>query len=1732
MKRTASKPHIYWLWTLLLALLLPISVFSQNAYPVHVSVQALPPYGIYLTDYYSGSRDKLIVTLLNRDKDQRTLQIKLRVQIKNGSMFALRSRDELYYPMLTLESGIPLRLTGADLAAYLAPDKITMQGYLNQGKLPTGMTEFSVQAVDYVTGRTLSDYGTGRVWLETKQPPTLNLPLKDEQVAYKDPQHIRFQWMPRHQGLANTQYEFVLKQLPDNGAAPQSAFAYGQEIYRTETRFTTLNYTHLEPLLVPGKRYAWQVRAIAKDGIDEIGMFENNGYSEINWFELNDNCPAPTQVKATDNYRKIAFEWKGTPQQRAFLVEYRPKSSRNSYEWTSIRTFDTSYTAYDLREGWTYEYRIGALCMTEKPVYSPVQEITLSLENKALIENCGVMPIVDRSNQTPKEDLKVGDVVTIGGDHRLTITQLSSQGNGWYSGKGWMHLAWIFDINVAMKFERLRINTDNRQIDGTAESETDPNASQIANTNQLDYGGTKTIAGKVEFAVKKLDFTVPEAPIAEYNPEKEELIVFDTEGKPHIVEAKKNEGGSIFPMVIEDEEGNKYQINAPADASQPGESGAAGTGGKQQPIVTKIEDASTNFDPAKLTTDAPFSVRFLPGSGKYAFDAGREPWYQTSQLIKDYYRPLDNGYIAPWKLIPAGESDVVEAFIDGSGGDKKKIKFVLKDGKGVPAHEENGKWTLTLPSVKAGETYELLAVYEEKKNKTQLVGKLNVVSYAKQKQTVTLVPVKGSVPDTDWLETELNRIYSTYGVSITIKVDDALKGNTEWDIDGDSALNLNGSGFFSKETDEMKALRKLYQRTSPRYDRNAYYIFLTERAKAGNEPDVDLAVQGDMPRGKQFGYIFMQNAPNTPRLIAHELGHGIFTLRHTFEVNYSGDKFKSATTNLMDYNNGSELAVWQWNVMANPAPLTWFDSEDDAKSVETEVLITGQSAGIAPNGKIIISFKAQSPTYKVVPGIKSNSYFIHSLNLLDESNKQVKSYKWDSNKQNYYCGKEAIEKSTDFELTYNAAAIEVPATIYNLIGDHCFYHYAKVMHNSGSTVVKKPTANQWEEGLLFNADAECTNVFNREHILLKDRKGCTPAESEVEVTKLKAAINDKKEAAQLVTIINNVYLSSLRCLSYDEIVSAILTITSQTTLKDDAELAVIRLINAINRDRYAEFYRLLENNNNRLIKYLIDQIDDASVCFWYNDNYTNFIGALTTMFKSSEEAIVKTWPTKEKECIKRVVNLKPENYQKLADADHVVFSGRVNSGEYNSSTGNITAYEIFTTTNYNIQPDGSVKTQTTQRKELLAELSPLTPIMLVLDDSPFPLIETALDGSQQLDKNTYLVPAIFLKYGADKIKNHKIEVGTQVVLDLATIAASGPVAIAANAGKVRRIWAIMEVAGAIGDIGTATQTIDPNSKLRPAVDIYNATMGLIGLKNIGASTGKGVVKFTDNLDETMDFIKNNKSLRDKLVAGEMEWEVQTTNLGELSDIERSAKAEQEKVWKTVLNISSDAYVANPTYISIMDALRKKHPNKLRDVEKIGEVLKEIEINNLELLSKVEGFHKVLDDMTISWMKLRGGEFQLKYATRLVNEGKKISFEVNDMSNNLQRVYDIVIEGEGVNKGSHINLELKNWSKIISVVVGSQFPKDLAKMEKLGDFQWIFRSTKTNPFTPERLRTEFIAALRQKGVKKEIEKLFVDEAFSLKMTKIFKTDILNADDLIKAIEDENNFSRIIKIAEGL
>lgn len=162
-----------------------------------------------------------------------------------------------------------------------------------------------------------------------------------------------------------------------------------------------------------------------------------------------------------------------------------------------------------------------------------------------------------------------------------------------------------------------------------------------------------------------------------------------------------------------------------------------------------------------------------------------------------------------------------------------------------------------------------------------------------------------------------------------------------------------------------------------------------------------------------------------------------------------------------------------------------------------------------------------------------------------------------------------------------------------------------------------------------------------------------------------------------------------------------------------------------------------------------------------------------------------------------------------------------------------------------------------------------------------------------------------------------------------------------------------------------------------------------------------------------------------------------------------------------------------------------------------------------------------------------GKFQLEYAARLLEKGKKIEFEVNNPSDNLKRIYDIVIEGEeGVARMIVQNLELKNWKQLYSETIKKQFiQKDLIKMKELGEIQWVFKKTSANAFTPESLRKEIIETLKKTDMKEELRKLFDEEdVFAKKTSDIFKSTIKDADTLIKAIENEKIFNEIFKITE--
>ena len=964
----------FW-WSCKLILLSLILCFgiSERAlaqyFPIHATVQWPAPQSPYLADYSTAGRDRLIVTLLNRDQQQPLLFAKLRLQLKSGG-FTAKNREEVAYPMLELNTGVPFRLTGIDLAPYLQPQNLQSSGNLRNGQLPTGYAELSVQVVDYYTGRPLSDWHTARAYLDVKKPPFLNLPEQDAQVALRDPLFIRFQWTPRHQGLSGTEYEFVLKELPDNGVAPQSAFAYGQEIYRTHTRSTSLSYTHLDPLLLPNRRYAWQVRALAREGVNEVGMFEHGGYSEISWFTLNDRCDAPRGLKAQPRFAKVDLSWSKVLGTTGYVVECRPKTKLNVYEWAQTEAAGEQLTLARLKPGWTYEWRVGTRCTGDRPVFSEVREFTLSKYDENLLAACGKEPVRSDLVRDPHLDIRAGDVVTIGGDYPMTITEVTPLGDGWYAGKGKTRLKTIIDAPIALRFDRLRINVDKYQIDGTVEAAYDEGKGKIANIDYVDDGGKDLRPATLRIREQKLGYSLPESPrfllkTPKFFQEGGNFLVEtqDADGHPQTIQLELQEGAdykSVFPMTVTDAEGNCYRI-------QPEESGSqdADTSTSQGQIALKAERVTPVGDfNADVLSKKYGQVRFERGPGKYAFDDGKEKWYQKSVKLDRFYKPFAKDYIAPWKLIPEGETDVVTAHYEG----KQRIdvsKLVFTSDAKSPAlpssyDETSRTWSIKLPSVASGATYDVFAVYEG-----EVLGKLHVVSYAKQRHKVTLVPINDAKLDKTHIERELNAVYTPVGVHFDVEVDERMRGDYSWEVpsEQDKLLSLVGKSFWGydkelKESTEMLQLQQAYQAKAGTLE--GAYLFVLDGAKGLSSGTAFL--QGEMPRKSRFGYIFSKDGEELSKTIAHELGHGLFTLRHTFDSEYAGKKSQDTSSNLMDYAKGTSLAAFQWNVMASPAIFTAADKAEEGRlegnkshivCIPREIsdaILSSQNSVLAPDG--------------------------------------------------------------------------------------------------------------------------------------------------------------------------------------------------------------------------------------------------------------------------------------------------------------------------------------------------------------------------------------------------------------------------------------------------------------------------------------------------------------------------------------------------------------------------------------------------------------------------------------------------------------------------------------------------------------------------------------------------------------------------------------------------------------
>ncbi|QPH39432.1 fibronectin type III domain-containing protein [Pedobacter endophyticus] len=497
------KPFAFYLT---LVFLLSALSSSAQIYPVQVTPVLVPPYSLNTSDYYNGTTERLAIVLTNTDLQKPVLSVRLRMYIE-GQNAKLQSKDGVYYPTITLDAGIPQRISLGDLAPYFNVDNLNFSGitrsmYAQNSKLPEGFYSFCFEAIEVYTGQVLSRKSCSMAYITLSDPPLLNIPVKGESIASREVQNIIFQWTPRNlgspNGAFNTEYEFTLKELWDTGIAPEAAFHSTQPLYQVTVRPTTLLMGPAEPQLIPGKRYAWRVRAVSTSPMGEqLDSYRNNGFSEIYWFTYQSDCRPPLAINSSVTSGRVTISWtpdptnNGTPA-GGYTLQYRERTLSAS-KWYSVNTLENRAVLYDLKPGTTYEYRVGSSCVpgnigigTDQTTYSDILTLEISGDpNDTRTVNCGMIsPEIAIANRTPIQALNQGDLI-MAGSFPVKITRVSPSGGGW-EGEGYVTIPMLGQANVKVRFSGIQVNTERQLFAGVIETTYDVKETQIVDTKEIE----------------------------------------------------------------------------------------------------------------------------------------------------------------------------------------------------------------------------------------------------------------------------------------------------------------------------------------------------------------------------------------------------------------------------------------------------------------------------------------------------------------------------------------------------------------------------------------------------------------------------------------------------------------------------------------------------------------------------------------------------------------------------------------------------------------------------------------------------------------------------------------------------------------------------------------------------------------------------------------------------------------------------------------------------------------------------------------------------------------------------------------------------------------------------------------------------------------------------------------------------------------------------------------------
>ncbi|TPN89251.1 fibronectin type III domain-containing protein [Aquimarina algicola] len=924
------KRQLYFLF--LTTILILESVLAQT-FPVTIVPQNVPPAPIYFSSYadVSSINGPLRLQILLNDLFQSNREIRLKAFFE-GNGIRFESNDIVVDALsLFIEGGIPLNLTSAELAPYFDFKNITGISPSVYGQpIPEGSYQFCFEVYDSLTGARISQKTCTTTYIFQNEPPILIAPNNKIEVREQNPLNLFFQWTPRHINVSNVQYELSIVEIWDQTIDPQAAFLASPPIFQTTTINTSYLYGPADPLLLSNKRYAWRVQAKALNGAEEIGIFNNNGFSEIFWFNYIAPCETPDNVQhEVKGAQQANITWEDfTTDIPQFTVRYREKGKNN--EWFFTKTTGNWVTLWDLRPDATYEYQVSKKCAISESEYSVLQTFTTLLEDdeESLI-NCGISPDLNIDNMEPLEQLLPGNIFNAG-DFPVKVTEVSGT-NGRFTGKGYVSFPYFKNIKVAVNFTNIFVNNENELAEGTVITVYDPTWGNILDIDEvIDVGEdiVDVFTGGDNETIN-LDYDIDENDISIVDGQ---IVITKPDGTTDTFDY--DEGDSY---TITDANGDSYTIDRDGNISQTGQSDpspqltADNTDGiRKGPHTGTIEDSYVD-----MITNDDVSVTFRTGDDtRFALDLANNE-YENANYPK-ISSTSGQSYYPAHKAAVQGENDIFYADIKISNSQINIDSLIIKTVKNTTIKHERVSGTntfkITISGVNPCRTEECVVTYlDPSSNKYKIAANFFIHHIIKQNEIpIQVVTVNGGNNISNF-EQGLNSIFGVAGGRFKVKpnVIDITIAQSSWDQNNNNIIDYDGSGLLSDYPTELKNIYQEFKKQYPDYDSRQYFIFVL-----GKDLKVSKPLSGFMPKARQWGFVFenhlgkgLEKKDTALKVAAHELGHGVFKLTHPFgeDFNNSGN----ASTWLMDYGDGTELGYPNWATMSDP-DLDLFLFQDDS----------------------------------------------------------------------------------------------------------------------------------------------------------------------------------------------------------------------------------------------------------------------------------------------------------------------------------------------------------------------------------------------------------------------------------------------------------------------------------------------------------------------------------------------------------------------------------------------------------------------------------------------------------------------------------------------------------------------------------------------------------------------------------------------------------------------------------